>query len=181
MEISFQTESALKSELLVHEAKKWLKFTESGGNNRGQVVEAFQKAVDGRAHGEPWCMSFVQYVTRQVDVLADVIMQTTSHKRSKIYSTEHCMTCWNKSPKECRIDQPVPGAVVIWQKGTSSSGHTGIVVSIDKDDHDYMWTIEGNTGPSERVEREGDGVYLKKRHIRQTGNMRVRGFLRPWA
>jgi hypothetical protein len=51
-------ESAIKkTDLMIYEAKRWLNFVESG-NNKGQVVEMFQKAVDNVAAGEPWCMSF---------------------------------------------------------------------------------------------------------------------------
>ena len=49
---------AIKERLLIHEAKRWVGVTEVGGNNRGQVVEIFQKAVGGVANGQPWCMDF---------------------------------------------------------------------------------------------------------------------------
>ena len=48
----------LKMRLLVWSARLWVGMTEVGGNNRGQVVERFQRAVDGKASGEPWCAAF---------------------------------------------------------------------------------------------------------------------------
>ncbi len=182
MEILSKNQNDLKTMLLIYEAKRWLRFTESGGDNRGQLVEAFQKAVDGKAIGEPWCMAFVQYCIKQVDFIADELMGLTAEtqRRSQLFSTEHCLTCWHRSPSDCHVEIPMPGTVMIWQKGTTSAGHCGILVSIDADDPDYVWTIEGNTGPQEVVTREGDGVYLKRRSINVTGNMKVMGWLNPW-
>lgn len=176
----------LKRRLLVHEAKRWLRFTESGGDNRGQAVEAFQRAVDGRAIGEPWCMAFVQYCIQQVDLMIDEILRQSSSIRSVLAKSEHCMTVWRQSPSRAQHLQPLVGSVMIWQKGHTHAGHTGIVVSkhveaANPGDGEWLWTIEGNTGPQEVVTREGDGVYLKKRNIGDTGTMRVKGWLDPWA
>ena len=170
----------MKQRLLIAEAKRWYGFTERDGDNRGQIVEAFQKAVDGKAQGEPWCMSFVQYCARQVDqMMAEVLKRPTS--THVLPATEHCLTCWFKSPVEAQFSEPEPGMIPIWRHGQSSSGHTGIVVSVEKDSG-YMWTVEGNTGPSDKsVVREGDGVYLKRRSIEGTGRMKIVGFLKPWV
>ena len=167
-----------KRRMLVYEAKRWLRFTESGGDNKGQVVEMFQKWVDGKAHGEPWCMSFSQFCAGQVDRLTDEIFRQSLEHKSLLKKTEHCVTCWNQSDPKCHMDYPIKGSLMIWRKGSTSSGHVGIVVDV-KDDQTVM-TIEGNTGPSEAVTREGDGVYLKERDIKGTYSMRVLGFLNPW-
>ena len=170
----------LKTRLLIAEAKRWVSFTESGGDNKGQVVEAFQKAVDGRAHGEPWCMSFVQYCLKQVDLTMDAILNknTAPHVIEK---TEHCLTSWYKTTKLAHFEDPKPGRIVIWRHGTSTRGHTGVVIVVDKNSED-IWTVEGNTGPSDStVQREGDGVYLKRRNRNGTGRMKVVGFLEPWV
>lgn len=169
----------MKLRLLVHEAKRWICFTEAGGNNKGQVVEAFQKAVDNKAVGEPWCMAFVQYCMKQVDLLVDeVFLKKVGHHGME--KTEHCLTAWHKSPEKLRFRAPKVGRVAVWRMGSSTSGHTGIVVQLEKNEP-YMWTIEGNTGPSSKVEREGDGVYLKRRHVKGTGKMKIVGFLQPWV
>ncbi len=170
-----------KRRLLAHEAKNWTKFTESGGNNKGQIVEHFQRFVDGRAAGEAWCMSFAQFCMGQVDKLVDEITMS-SMARSVVYKTEHCLTAWNRSPQWCRVDKPMVGTLMIWQKGQTSSGHVGIVIALDRDNPDaYVWTVEGNTGPSEGVKRDGDGVYLKKRPLATVGNMGIKGWLIPWG
>lgn len=178
LKVPFTTHASLKMSLLAHEAKRWVRFVEKGGQNKGQVVEAFQKAVDGRAHGEPWCMSFVQYCLMQTDFLVDEMFAQSLGHRTIIHKTEHCMTAWKHSP--IRVDVPVVGSVMIWQKGSTSAGHCGIVVGLDADDKDHVYTVEGNTGPQDVVNREGDGVFLKKRSLTSGYTMKVKGFLIPW-
>ena len=158
---------------LVKEAMKWLGVREKGGNNHGPEVEMFQKAVDGRASGEAWCMSFVQFCVKQVAKRFGVT--------DKLFDSEHCLTVWNNSPVSCRIplDQVKPGDVVIWQHGSTTSGHTGIVEAVNRDTYDHivsLRTIEGNT--SDASMREGDGVYRRVRSPYNNGTMKVRGFLR---
>ncbi len=169
----------LKQRLLIFEAKRWLGFVERGGDNKGQAVEAFQRAVDGKAVGEAWCMSFSQYCVKQVDLLVDELLEEQLKTKSLIHKSEHCLSTWNKSPAHCRIAVPTVGSLMIWQKESTSFGHTGIVVNIDT--RGMIWTIEGNTGPGEGVRRDGDGVYLKKRSQDGMGKMRVLGWLLPWG
>ena len=172
-----------KRSLLVHEAYRWLGFTEVGGDNKGAVVEMFQKAVDGKAHGEPWCMSMQQYFLKQVDELAKILtfndkeLVISNQESHSIFKSEHCYTTWVKSPKVCRHEKPEPGFLAIWKSRFSDNGHTGIVVSVDGDE---FKTIEGNTSPSTRgSQREGDGVFLKTRSG-GIGSLQLKGFLNPW-
>lgn len=73
------------------------------------------------------------------------------------------------------LSSPVPGDLVIWQYEGASKGHIGIVTALMA--HSYR-TIEGNTGPSQGyIEREGDGVYEKVRHLGGVGKMKELGFL----
>lgn len=171
----------LKTKMLIAEAKRWVGTSEEG-NNSGQIIESFQKVVDGVAGKEAWCMAFVQSCLKYTRYYYDVFVGTTSGP-ANIPLTEHCMTAWNKTPAQFRSDKPVVGSVVIWnhyQNGKPSfNGHTGIVTGI-KDD-EFFTTIEGNTGPSAGVQREGDGVYEKTRSVKGLGNMHVVGFLLPWA
>jgi hypothetical protein len=51
------TSIQIKERLLAFEAARWKGITEVGGPNKGQIVEMFQKAVDGKAQGEPWCFT----------------------------------------------------------------------------------------------------------------------------
>jgi hypothetical protein len=173
-----------KQSLLVHEARRWLDFTEQGGENKGQIVEMFQKAVDGKAWGEPWCMSFVQFCLDQVDKTARALTfdsrnyAIASLDSHVLYKTEHCATCWNKTNKVARRESPSPGDVVIWKSRFGSNGHTGIVVNVFSDGS--FETIEGNTSPGiTGSQRDGDGVFLKKRSG-GIGSLKLLGFLNPW-
>jgi uncharacterized protein (TIGR02594 family) len=150
---------------LILEARKWIGTTEVGGNNKGPSVEAFQKAVDGKAQGEPWCMAFVQFCVQKV-------------APSLLASSEHCLTVWNRTPREQRLEVPEPGCIMIWRHKGTDQGHCGIVSGFDGV---IISTIEGNTAPHRRdVEREGDGVYEVTRSMNGTPTMDVVGWLRPW-
>lgn len=175
---------AIKERLLIHEAKRWVGVTEVGGNNRGQMVEMFQRSVDGKACGEAWCMGFVQYCVNAVDrCLAAVFAEADSCGRSLIYRSKHCLTVWNRS-KELQLEKPKPGTLCIWQECKdgmpTAQGHVGVVVGVNDDG--TMLTVEGNTSAGDSVQREGDGVWLKRRrYLTETsGSMRVKGFLRVW-
>lgn len=157
-------EPVLPSAALIAEAKRWV-GTKEVGKNGGKQVNAFQASV-GLSTGDPWCMAFVVFCVKATGI----------KPRMKVTSG-HCLTVWNDSPKELRCGAE-PGAVIIWRHGTSSSGHTGIVVSVASDG--TLTTIEGNTGPEDHVNSNGDGVYLKHRSPKGSGDMRVVGFLRPF-
>ncbi len=162
---------------LIKNALPFVGVREEGGPNKGVWVEIFQKAADGKAQGEPWCMSFVQYCVKQAAKQLGILPPKPF---SDSADTEHCMTAWNKTPAQARYKEPKPGLIVIWKKGSTQSGHTGIVVAADLA-VGLMLTIEGNTGPdSSEVKREGDGVYLKTRAIKGTGDMVVVGFIDPF-
>jgi hypothetical protein len=136
-------------------------------NNSGTMVELFQETI-GSANKEAWCMAFIQsclaYAERKTGV------------KSPIAATEHCMTCWNESPKSCRVKKiPAPGAIIIWRHGAGPAGHTGVMLEYM---NTKMATCEGNTSDSNM--REGDCVALKTRSTTATGKMRVIGYLKPF-
>lgn len=153
----------------------------------GQIVELFQKAVDGRAQGESWCLSFVMACAMQVDrqfdyALANILKITPIPM--VLYQTEHVLTCWNKSPYIARIPKPEIGCLILWQyfknRIGTASGHVGIVQEEYGDD---VLCIEGNTNANDpAVIREGNVVASKRRRWKTTAkdSMQFRGFLRVW-
>lgn len=156
---------------LIREAEKWIGTSEKGGNNKGPEVERFQKAVDGKAVGEPWCACFVQFCVKEV----------TSRLQPTVVmaSSEHCMTIWTRTSGVHRYKSPRPGYIVIWNYEGTANGHIGIVTRVI--DEFTIETIEGNTAPSDNtIEREGDGVYRKIRSTKQIGKMRLVGFIAPF-
>lgn len=154
---------------LIEEEKKWIGVKEKGGNNKGPEVEKFQKAVDNKASSEAWCMAFQMFCIKEVEAALGI--------KSQIFRSEHCLTVWQKSPKSMRIEKPEPGCVIIWQHGTSTSGHTGIFTGFDKNGN--LLTIEGNTNGA--GSRDGDGVFSKTRNPVADGELKVVGFLRVFS
>jgi hypothetical protein len=161
-------------------ALNYVGVTELGGNNKGQMVERFQRAVDGRAYGEPWCMAFVQYCLDEAKDMVEFMFQMSLPK-SEIKESEHCMTVWNKSPVTLQKLNPEIGDIVIWQKydhrTPTTSGHTGIVVNVWNET--TIQTVEGNT--SNKSQRDGDAVESKTRSIvTDIGSLKLKGFLSPY-
>lgn len=140
---------------------------EEGGDNHGKMVEAFQATIGG-AHGQPWCLSFIQSMIAYVEDRFNVT--------SNLVLTELCLKLLDDTNISDRFTDPKTGDIVIWQYGETAKGHCGIVI---KSDYKVINTIEGNTSPSVFVDREGDGVYQKTRSITGTSNMHVVGFIRP--
>jgi hypothetical protein len=156
---------------LIKEAEKCIGVHESGGNNKGPAVERFQKAVDGRAQGEPWCAAFVQFCINEVEAQFGATVV--------VHRSEHCLTIWAKTPGVHRYKFPKPGFLVIWGYEDSLNGHIGIVTRVIDDF--TIETIEGNTSPDDKtVEREGDGVYRKTRSLKAVGKMKLVGFICPF-
>lgn len=155
------------SNSLIDIAKKYIGVKEEGGDNKGSMVELFQRSVDGKAQGESWCMAFVQYCLLELEKETSV--------KSKIFKSEHCLTVWNNSPKELRLTKPEVGCLVIWQFKNSSQGHVGIVTKVNVN---TIATIEGNTGTGAAIERNGDGVYARVRSKAGGATMKVVGYLK---
>jgi hypothetical protein len=159
--------------LLAQAAQACVGIREHGGNNRGPLVSLIQSTI-GKADHVAWCMSFVQTLIAYVETKTGLV--------SPIFASEHCLTVWQNTPSEQRVQVlPLAGAIVIWRHGHSTSGHTGIVLSCDEK---IFQAIEGNTeggiDPNGKVERDGGGVYHTKRSRLGNGDMRVVGFLKPF-
>jgi uncharacterized protein (TIGR02594 family) len=165
-----QNQKPSYAQLLIKEASKWVGVHEKGGNNKGAEVELFQKAVDGKASGEAWCMAFMQFCIKQVEASEGI--------NSKIFRSEHCMTVWNNSPEAIKTHTPEVGCIIIWRHGQTSNGHTGIITGIDVDG-DFL-TIEGNTADSSSIIRDGDGVFSRVRSKNGSGEMKIVGFIKPF-
>lgn len=155
---------------LVDVARRFIGVHEEGGDNHGPMVERFQKEVDGKAQGEPWCMCFVQYCVAQVGRETGVW--------SNLYRGESCLQVWERSPIFMRRMKPEPGMIIIWKRAGKLEGHAGVVVGIVSPT--VFQTVEGNTTRGFGIEREGEGVYLKERTISGTQLFLPVGFLQPF-
>lgn len=161
--------------LLVYEASRWVGVKEVGGNNQGELVRMFQKAVDNKASGEAWCMAFVQYCVRQCEA---AMLALGIPVKNALFGSEHCLTVWNHMPDQHKMNKPEVGSIVIWRHTPTTNGHTGIVSKIVN--ATTFESIEGNTRDSKGIVREGDGVLLQTRTTTGAGAMKVVGYLRPW-
>lgn len=151
---------------LVEIARSYIGVREHG-HNKGAEVEMFQRAVDGKAQGEAWCMAFVQYCVKKVEEEFGI--------RSNLPRSEHVRSTWNKTIPTFKGDKCELGYIAIYGKDESLSGHTGIVS--EKWQNNMFVCVEGNTNAL--GSREGDGVYEKKRK-RQHGNLILLGFINPF-
>lgn len=159
---------------LIDVASFYVGVTEQTGvSNGGPNIEEFQRAINGKASGEPWCAGFVGFCIKKVE--------STLGVKSTLEMSEHVMTMWNKNPGWQR-NYPLPGFLVVWRHGDGPSGHIGIVESVYSDrTSSGLSTIEGNTGPDDKsVVREGDGVFRKARSPKGSGSMKLVGYLNPW-
>lgn len=159
--------------------------------NKGPLIELFQRAVDGKASGEPWCAAFIQFLLQQID--DEIRDNYPSWPGHKIPRTESTIEMWERSTNAVRFQAPNIGMIMVWQHfkefqkdGRSvwvptRQGHCGLVMSDLALDGTIM-CCEGNTNePSDKVVREGDGVWIKKRRAKVIdGPMRVLGFLDPY-
>mgnify|MGYP001584855595 CR=1 FL=1 len=128
------------------------------GQNQGSIIETFQRAVDGVAQGEAWCLNMLQYIALET---------------SKVHSyqidlpkTEGVIRFWNAISDRNKMITPKPGHWVLWDMG-NGKGHCGIIRQIISTN---MITIEGNTA-SEKEE----GVFMKSRSL---ANKKVLGFIK---
>lgn len=151
----------------------YIGITEIGGANAGAMVEEFQRAVDGRASGEPWCMAFLQFLAKQT--------QAAHGGRARVFPSESVKIVWDRTMPAARVLSPTPGAWALWRHGNTDYGHCGLIVDVFPD---YFITVEGNTaGMGAGIVREGDGVYLKRRpwdnnlKLSTVGDMKLLGFL----
>ena len=160
--------------LMVYAAEACVGIREEGGNNKGPMVQLIQDTVGG-VGAEAWCLSYVMTCLAYAEHKTGV--------KSPLIDTEHCMTLWGKTKASQKVKVfPARGAIIIWQHGTSSSGHTGFFLESPR--KGIMRCIEGNSeaGLSKdgSVIREGGGVYVTERSMIKNGTMRVVGFIRPF-
>lgn len=114
--------------------------------------------------GVNYCAAFVSHVLDTAEV---------DYPRVRSGVAQHFIT--SRSIKATRVMQgaKVPrGSIAVWKRGYSWMGHAGIL--------EFDWsgpegkTIEANTSPGyEGSQREGMGVYRKKRQIIPTAYLRI--------
>lgn len=145
---------------------------EQGGDNRGKAVETYLAAV-GLGAGQPWCAAFVRYRFEAAAAKLDV--ELPAHFPDSGWVPSY--VSWAKSrelwvPADTARREPMsvrPGDLVAyWFQAKARCAHIGIIAETATE-HGFV-AVEGNTGPDAgSVERDGDGVYRKRRRWSSIG------------
>jgi len=162
----------------VRQNAAWDDLQTKGIDERAKRLRAILEAA-GHQPGWPYCMSFCRAI------YIEAYKGTEHEKTVRALLSAHVMTSWgNCIKKKLTSKTPKEGAIFFMQKGTTSYGHAGLVVA---DIGGGMKTVEGNTSaqPAKgEADRNGDGVYFKKRSTEITGakgaGMHLIGFLHPF-
>jgi hypothetical protein len=163
--------------LLLAEAMRWVGVTEQGEDNKGQLVEMFQRSVN-LAPEMPWCAAFVHFCIQAVEKQAKALDMYSPSTR--VERSGHVMTIWENTPLANRVSalDALPGDLVLWNVSGTQAGHIGIMLANNR--NGTFKTVEGNTTDSAAIEREGDCVAIKNRLAGGYGSTRVMGFIRVW-
>lgn len=153
---------AMIADRLIEVAESQIGVRETS-HNAGKDVEKFQKVIGG-ADREPWCVSFVQWVTQQVCNELGV--------RNPLPKTEHVQTLYTSVRAYYRSPNPARGFAFIQRTRGTDNGHTGFCKAMATL---TIPTVEGNTNPS--GSREGDGVYNNSRLTTGSVSKEMRGYV----
>jgi len=160
-------------------AESYIGQTEIPGN-MGWMDKTFQKKMIevGFYMKAPWCAFFTKLVYGETYYDNKMLHAAVA----KCCSGGALLTLQNHEHNGTFSvgEEPRPGAIVIWRLGHGTSGHAGIVVSVDKATN-TMTTIEGNTNA--KGSREGVCVAKKLRTITrpyQAAGLNVEGYIYPF-
>lgn len=172
------------NEIIVDEARIYVGRQELPGNS-GFKNPAFQKVMEkmGWKKGQSWC-----------DYLAELAYKGGYYRAGKLDIKESLSGLFTggavasyrnfKNAGWKVSNEPVVGALVIFQKGGSWQGHVGIVseVGVLKNGIEHFRCIEGNT--TEAGSREGTTVLEKLRplyvpNVIAFGKLQILGFVHP--
>jgi len=148
-------------------AKSFLQIREIKPN-RSPEIDLFNKPFGNI--GGPYCATGVAYCLKKSGV-----------ELPKGYSLakNYLKYGWNTTTaREVLNGKSIPSRndLVIWGKGSTIYGHVGIVISYDPSTG-ILTTIEFNTSSDDKSsQREGDGVFIKKRKIEPYNYFKIIGF-----
>ena len=142
-------------------------FVKESGVNMGRWVDFFNRAVNSTT-GHAWCAAFV----------SSCVLENKERARQNytLVLSEHVRTLYNSNKlKSSKL--PSVGTIMCLGAIGSTSGHCGLVVQVNADG---SWdAIEGNTSDGTGVNRDGDGVYLRRRRLPLKG-FELLGFIDPY-
>ena len=138
--------------LVIEQARKSIGIRELSGRNDGPVVDEILSSVNLEGTKAPWCAAFIVWV-------GDKAFGSTlfnPYPRSAWSPTFLTKPTWDRQRK----GTPLKPADVfgIWLHSMGRVAHVGLV---EKNEGDWLVTIEGNTNGG--GSRDGDGVYRRRR------------------
>jgi hypothetical protein len=150
-------------------ANAFVGFTEQGGPNAGQVVEAFLASV-GLQKGQPWCAAFVNYVGQRTFSVLGKSTWPVPMAGGCAY-----LGSWATQKKILRRTGHVGDLFLLHYPSMKRFAHIGILVAPVAGKSNTWLCIEGNT--SGAGSREGWMVAKRERVINPADGHR---FIR-WA
>lgn len=148
------------------------------GDNRGKAVEAYQRScIPPVLPGGAWCACHVRFRMKQASTQLGTKYDETFPRSgwcpdySRWYKASDLWIPAQSIIAGTTIKRPRKGDhALFYFRQLGRIAHIGIVWSADENG---VWTVEGNTSPEpERpgdVERDGDGIYLKRREWHELG------------
>ena len=146
------------------------------GENAGEAVEAYlASCVPSLPAGNPWCVAHVRYRLKQAATALGLTYDKSMPRTG--YTPDYVSWAvknghWVSSKKVAADNDLVrPGDLCCFYFSVMGRhAHMGIFEKWIDETHFY--TIEGNTSPPQDivgVERDGDGLYRKKRTLANLG------------
>ena len=177
-------------DLVVETAKKYRHVRETDGANRSPEIDKFHDYA-GLGYGNPWCLMYVNYMWKETLDPYDLAPYTKTARVSTFYkyALKHKYLYKVKFAKGLAygVQTAEPGDMIVWLKNYNKnilvndgnpSGHTGFIVQ--ETVSGQFDTIEGNTSSGNSgSQRDGDGVFLRKRSINLTAGFRIEALVKP--
>ena len=177
-------------ELVVETAKRYLHVSESNGPNRSPEIDKFHEYA-GLPYGNPWCLMYTNYMWKEALDPYGLAPYTKTARVSTFYkyALKHKYLYKVKFAKGLAygVQTAEPGDAIVWLKNYNKnilvndgnpSGHTGFIVQ--ETAPGQFDTIEGNTSSGNSgSQRDGDGVFLRKRSINLTAGFRIEALVKP--
>ena len=130
----------------------------------GSNLTKYGEAYGGHMNGQPWCVMFLWWVFREAG------------ERMAFFGGGQTASCsillrwYREQGLTVPVSEVQVGDIVILNfHGGTEPEHCGLVVDVLHDDYFglVLWTIEGNTSPSDGSQSNGGMVCEKQRHSGQ--------------
>lgn len=176
---------------VVKTAKKYTHVREDKGKpNRSTDIDKFHDYA-GLPYGNPWCLMYVNYMWKETLDPYNLGPYTRTARVSSMYkyALKHKYLYRVKFAKGLAYGAQTAesGDMIVWLKNYNKniivndgnpSGHVGFIIS--EISPGIFNTIEGNTSAGKGgSQRDGDGVFVRKRTINLTTGFRIEALVKP--